>query len=353
MTWLVVAAIAVGALVLLGLLAAAVDRRRLRVALRRGELLPVEDGTGVCRLDRRGRVVSMNLAARALLGRGPETLREPGALASLLRAGEGAGDRRVARTDGSEVAVHLRRVPVRRGTLFVLRDRREVDRMRSEVQALEERLVQASARADVAERDLEREVARADLLADRLDAAAARADEPEQHPERLPVRPLPGRTPTAGSPATLRALWALERLRQAREWGSVAPPVPAGGDDLSDELRAAIELELAMLRDEIGTDGDLVEDWVDAPIPAASALAALRVAQEVMGAVAKRADKVDVGLRADSGGLVLTLAALSWKGAVEQLSSLGVLSEAVEAVNGKLHVDRHESRLVVILELPA
>ena len=110
--------------------------------------------------------------------------------------------------------------------------------------------------------------------------------------------------------ALVRSLWSLELLRVAREWaatsggaGDVAPVAA----DTGAELTTALRLELDRRREETGVPGEL-GDVSLADVPVASALAALRLVEEVLAAVSRPSEGFLVALRSrDDASLAATI----------------------------------------------
>lgn len=95
----------------------------------------------------------------------------------------------------------------------------------------------------------------------------------------------------------VHSLWSLDLLRVGREWAASAS---AHDDatvavDTAAELAMALRLTLERQREETGVPGDLVaSDLHDVPV--ATALAALRIAEEVLAAVSRPSEGVVVRL---------------------------------------------------------
>ncbi len=154
-----------------------------------------------------------------------------------------------------------------------------------------------------------------------------------------------------GNPADGRALglWALERHRQARVAGTPLLGVAIGpGMELTTGLTEAIRVELEVLREDVGTHGELTEvDLGDALTPT-TALAVLRVVQELAAIFAKRADELEVVLGHDGDSHLVTLAALGW---TDPTPNLAVFEAGVAALGGALEIQPDPERADTLLAI--
>ncbi|MBM3674897.1 MAG: hypothetical protein FJW88_08055 [Actinobacteria bacterium] len=149
-------------------------------------------------------------------------------------------------------------------------------------------------------------------------------------------------------PRTL-GLWALERHRQARLAGTPMLATPNGpGLDVAAELRAAIALELELLREEVGTHGEVVEVSLGEPLEARDALAALRVVQELAAALAKRADELRVTIARDQAHAVVIVEAIGWADAPPSQAALAI---SLAALDGTLEQRLDAGTLVAVARL--
>lgn len=101
-------------------------------------------------------------------------------------------------------------------------------------------------------------------------------------------------------------LWALELARTQRTWRTSvsADPTAQSFDDGGEPLRAAVEIDIAAIREESGVEIALVWDLDVAPAPAA-ALAVLRSAQELLAATTRMADDARLVVSRDGEDVVL------------------------------------------------
>jgi hypothetical protein len=101
--------------------------------------------------------------------------------------------------------------------------------------------------------------------------------------------------------AELEALWSLELTRSERRWEHSVAPGPGAASpfaDSNDLLRLAVETEASALREEVGTR--ISVDWqLDTEVGPVTALALLRLAQELMTTAAPRSE--EIVLRVDGG----------------------------------------------------
>lgn len=153
----------------------------------------------------------------------------------------------------------------------------------------------ASSRAGEAERtaaDLEASLAEARAATEAAEAAAVEVREQlaAAETERDDARSALGQAGWGGGPGP-DTLWTLELARTQRTWRTsvAADPTSDAFEERPDALRAAIEIDLAAIREEAGVE--VAVDWelVDRLEPLA-ALAVLRSAQELVAAATRMAD---------------------------------------------------------------
>jgi hypothetical protein len=185
--------------------------------------------------------------------------------------------------------------------------------------------------AVVLSRRVKDEAARADATAAEL--ASARAERRASGDERAAAV---ARADAAD--ALVRSMWSLELLRVAREWavtGGGADDVAPVAADTGAELTTALRLELDRRREETGVPGELgVVSLADVPV--ASALAALRLVEEVLAAVSRPSEGFTVALR--SGGDA-SLAATITLDAVDAPDVPAVLRDVATDTGASIAVD--------------
>jgi hypothetical protein len=147
-------------------------------------------------------------------------------------------------------------------------------------------------------------------------------------------------------------LWALERHRQARIAGTPLLGLVVGpGTDLSAALVEAIQLELEVLREEVGTHAGLAElDLGDAVEPH-EALTILRIVQELTATLAKRADDLSVEIGREDADALVVVSAHGWTDTPPNASAF---EHGLAALDGTLHLRPHEDdpdTLVAIVRL--
>jgi hypothetical protein len=150
------------------------------------------------------------------------------------------------------------------------------------------------------------------------------------------------------------ALWRLELVRQHRlGWGR--GPVPGGGEVLgrsADRLAEALATEMQIVREDVGTFAELGECALEERLDASRSLAALRMVQELLAAVAKRSEEVSVVVRTLPEGLAITLACSGWTPDGDDLSAVEVVSAAVRELGGSISVTHEDNAFVVNVSLP-
>jgi hypothetical protein len=170
-------------------------------------------------------------------------------------------------------------------------ERRELDDRATEVVAERDRLI-----AEVERLTADNEEASAEVLS--LGETVA---ELEERAERFRDDNRPGLDATA--------LWNLELARAERTWRhsvAVSPDQASPFADTDDQLRSAVEIEVAALREEVGVAMEL--EWSVAVEDLARRLIVLRVVQELLAA-ASRAEQAVVltGTSNDAGAVELHL----------------------------------------------
>jgi hypothetical protein len=133
-------------------------------------------------------------------------------------------------------------------------------------------------------------------------------------------------------------LWSLELARSERTWrNSVASDPDSTFEPGSDRLRTAIETDLAAAREEAGVDIALVWELVD-EIEALSALAVLRVAQELVAGAVPLADEAQLVVEPDDDDVIVRVAERD--GSPGRFAGLAVASDdrGLLAVAGGLRV---------------
>lgn len=155
-----------------------------------------------------------------------------------------------------------------------------------------------------------------------------------------------------GQPADGRALglWALERHRQARVAGTPLLGLAVGpGVDLATALSDALRVELEVLREDVGTHGELVEADAGEELNPATALTLLRVVQELTALLAKRADELEVTIGHDADVQRVTVAAIGWTDAAPAMTAF---EAGVAALDGRVQLqpdpDRADTLLAIV-----
>jgi hypothetical protein len=201
---------------------------------------------------------------------------------------------------------------------------------RSRAEGLEDQL-----RSSVEARsDVERRAEQAELA---LTAAREQADQSDRR-----ASDVDGRLAAAG------ALWELERMRLEREWAEVTgstTPLPEPWDGGS---RAALAVELEIMREVIGVPSQLEPVGAIDPEDPLTAMGTFRLAAEVLRALARVGEEIVVSFQAD-GAIVMTIAT---EGAPAE-PHLERLIAAAAAMGGELRVVPTEDGLRARLYLPA
>ncbi|MCD9622674.1 hypothetical protein [Rhabdothermincola salaria] len=169
-----------------------------------------------------------------------------------------------------------------------------------DLQTAEQRVSEAEERVSVAEARL------VELMLERADAPTL-TDVVDG--DETPARGEPARSGADegfdGGPGP-DTLWALELARTRRTWHTSvsADPTAETFDDGGDPLRAAIDVDVAALREEAGVD--VAVDWeLDRVLEGAAALAVLRSTQELLAAATRMADDARLTVRRDATDVVI------------------------------------------------
>jgi hypothetical protein len=146
------------------------------------------------------------------------------------------------------------------------------------------------------------------------------------------------------------ALWTLERIRQSRLAGTPSlQPTTGPGIDIATDLRAALALELELLREEVGTYAEISGVNLGDPVSPREALAVLRVVQELAAALAKRADELRITVERDGDSALVTVVASGW---TESTPNHGILERGVTALNGTLELRSDAEVLTAEVRIP-
>jgi len=140
-----------------------------------------------------------------------------------------------------------------------------------------------------------------------------------------------------------QVLWALEKSRTERTWRHSVAVDPSGSpfSDAGAALTEALQVELDAAREDVGADIDL-----DAEVPegltAAGAVLTLRVVQELVADIVRRAETTTLRLRPDGeGDLLITVDASDEDGQPVAPATLPIPpSGAVESIPGGARI-RH------------
>ncbi len=142
-----------------------------------------------------------------------------------------------------------------------------------------------------------------------------------------------------------RAVWELERLRAEREWLDVVGPgvpLPVPWDGT---IAAVVATELSVIREVIGTPGDLtVEEGARPASPALAALTA-RVSVEMLRTLARSGEEMEVGVTREALTVVQPIAP------GDRPPDLTALAAVAKEAGLELNVEVQEGRSVVRLSL--
>ncbi len=175
--------------------------------------------------------------------------------------------------------------------------------------------------------------------------ATLRQELSEQHRENAELN---ARLRNAGDTRS-GGLWTLERIRQTRLAGTPTLRTAGPGIDMAGDLRAALGLELELLREEVGTYAEVTGVDLGNSVSPREALAVLRVVQELAAVLAKRADELAIDVRRDGDFARVIVTAKGWS---EAAPNRDLLERSVVALNGRLEQQIEAEVLTVEVLIP-
>jgi hypothetical protein len=161
---------------------------------------------------------------------------------------------------------------------------------------------------------------------------------------------------SGGRPELIEHLWSLELGRVDREWRVAAaqvhapdPPLAATDDGA---FGRALEMELDRLLEEVGAPVVLRTSVGSEPDPA-TALLALRVAQELVAVAARQLDAVDLVVTiAPDGATTVTVCGEGDATASTRLAQVPAVAPALAALHGTLTVTNEAGRVQATATVP-
>jgi hypothetical protein len=173
---------------------------------------------------------------------------------------------------------------------------RDADLLHARAAVFEAETAAAAAMGRAGESRAELEKAQAELAGVRNELAEARA------------QGSGGSRPEA-APLVVEALWALERARVERTWRqSVAadPSDPSPFAEGGDPARVAVEVEVAAIREEVGSD--LSADWqIDDHLAVGDGLLVVRAAQELLATASRSVEQGTLVVAREQGSVRLSI----------------------------------------------
>jgi hypothetical protein len=201
---------------------------------------------------------------------------------------------------------------------------------RSRTEGLEDQLRAArEARSDAEHRAEQAELA--------LTAAGERADRSDRRAADI-----------EGRVAAIAALWELERVRLEREWAEVTGSTAALPEPWDGGSRAALAVELEIIREVIGVPSRMEPAGEARPEDPFTAMGTFRLAAEVLRALARVGEEMEVAFEGD-GAVTMTILT----DGVAAEPHLERLTAAAAAMGGELGVLRTAGGLQARLQLPA
>jgi hypothetical protein len=195
--------------------------------------------------------------------------------------------------------------------------RRDADLLHARAAVFEAETAAAAAMGRAGESRAELEKVQAELAGVRNELAEARAQGGGTGGPRPEAAPL-----------VVEALWALERARVERTWRqSVAadPSDPSPFVDGGDPARVAVEVEVAAIREEVGSD--LTADWQIADhLSVGDGLLVVRAAQELLATASRSVEQGVLVIAPAESSVRLSIAIGGADGAPVALSGLADLS---------------------------
>lgn len=215
--------------------------------------------------------------------------------------------------------------------------------------ALEEaRAVAEEARAVAEQSRSESEAARA--AADEADRgrveAERRAETFQAEILRAEAAAADRRVSTATTPGPGAVLWQLERLRCEREWSEVVGPGVPLPVEWDETLGAVLATEMAIVREVIGTPGEVE---VSAPVPLSDlpqAATTVRLGVELVRTLARSGEEMVVSVSPDSVTVDQRVLGPAAPGGLEHLRAVA------RTAGSDITVEGGDQRLLARLDLP-
>lgn len=248
----------------------------------------------------------------------------------------------------------------RRGSVATRRDRLEAQTRTRELAEARQSAEDAARRADSAAEearaaraaagDAESRLAEAES---RLADADRRASEAERRAEafqaeilRAESRAAQRRAAAAVTPSAGSVLWQLERLRCEREWSEVVGPGVPLPVEWDETFGAVLATEMAVVREVIGTPGEVE---AAEPVPLSElpqAAATVRLGVELVRSLARSGEEMVVTVEAGSVEVDQRVLSPSAPAVLERLQ------EVAKAAGADLVVESGTDRLLARLVLP-
>lgn len=152
--------------------------------------------------------------------------------------------------------------------------------------------------------------------------------------------------------------WALERIRLEREWRDVAGPAAPLPEPWDGTVRAALAVELEIIREVVGTpsslDGPPPPDGTpdQSPAPAtATAAPAVRLGAELLRELARSGDEMFVDVSDDGPGIAISVRTVASDKSADDPGLLR-LSAAAGSAGGRLEWSPATDGIVAQLRFP-
>jgi hypothetical protein len=187
---------------------------------------------------------------------------------------------------------------------------RALDASRQDHADAVEQIAAADHRTELAEADRDRARADTEVAVAARMAAEQRAEDAERRSDELAAR----HAEASGGSVDAEVLWALERARSARQWRLAVAIAPDAQRPASDTpLLDALHIELDAAREEVGATVDLDAELPD-QLTAASSVLTLRMTQELLAGVVRRAEETTVQVRPDGRDLLISVRSVDAEG---------------------------------------
>lgn len=235
----------------------------------------------------------------------------------------------------------------------VRRERRVADRHSRAAEEARKALETARSEAAVARDEAEVARAEADVARAAVDEAERRVLEADRRAETFQAEILRAesvaaerRAESAVTPGSGAVLWQLERLRCEREWSEVVGPGVALPVAWDETLGAVLATEMAIVREVIGTPGQVLSSGSVALSELAQAAATVRLGVELLRTLARSGEEMVITVSSDAVAVDQRVIGPASPGLLDQLR------QVARSAGSDITVEADDQRLLARLDLP-